>query len=143
MFKKMLLLTLGVFFIASMSVSADCGEDHGKQIKAEMKGMKTEVVGTMVCVDCSLKGEGARAECKVNGCNHAIKTEDGKFISLMKNKYSTDLLSNEAYSKKKVTVAGTYFANANVLDVESFSVDGKKKSWCDHCSAMDGCMAKK
>jgi hypothetical protein len=79
----------------------------------------------------------------VHGHTHALKTTDGKYINFLPNEYSADLLKGEKYSKKKLAVHGIYYANANQLDVESFTVDGKKMGWCNHCSAMDGCAAMK
>lgn len=99
--------------------------------------------GTLVCLGCDLKkAEGARAACSAFGHKHALKTADGKYINLLENQYSKDLLAGEKYHNKKVSIHGIYFANANQLDVETFTVDGKKKGWCDGCKSMDGCMAK-
>lgn len=96
--------------------------------------------GTLVCQACSLKkADGARAACSEYGHTHALKTKDDKFVSFLENQYSADLLKGEKYHNKKITVHGRYFANANVLDVEWFEVDGKKKAWCGHCESMDSC----
>ena len=100
--------------------------------------------GTMVCLSCDLKkADGARSNCKAFGHSHALKTKDGKYINLLANQYSADLLNGEKYHNKEVKLSGVYFANGNQLDVESFEIGGKKKSWCGHCSAMDGCMVGK
>ena len=95
--------------------------------------------GTLVCQGCSLKADGARAACSEYGHKHALKTEDEKYVNFLENQYSADLLQGEKYHNKKMTVHGRYFAKANVLDVEWFEVEGKKKSWCGHCKSMDSC----
>jgi len=99
--------------------------------------------GQLVCLGCDLKGnQGARAECSVYGHDHALKTEDGKFINFLENKYSADLMAGEKYHNQQIKVHGIYFADANLIDVEWFEVDNKTKSWCDHCKQMDSCNSK-
>ena len=99
--------------------------------------------GTLVCLGCDLKkAEGARAACSAFGHKHALKTADGKYISLLENQYSKDLVAGEKYHNQKVSIHGIYHANANQLDVETFTVEGKTKGWCDGCKSMDGCAAK-
>ena len=99
--------------------------------------------GTLVCLGCDLKkAEGARAACSEFGHKHALKTADGKYVNLLENQYSKDLVAGEKYHNKQINVHGVYYANANQLDVETFTVEGKKKSWCGGCKSMDGCAAK-
>ena len=133
MLKKVSLIFVMMLMITSLTLTA------GEQ-KAMNMGQKATFEGTLVCLGCTLKSEeGARAACKEFGHTHALKTEDGKFINFLENKYSQDLLKGEKYGNKKITVRGIYHASANLMDVESFTVDGKMKTWCDHCKAMDGC----
>ena len=143
--KKVLLLSIAALFLFGITAFAGPEHDHSKQAQqTEMNGMEKTIEGTIICLDCTLKKEsGARASCKTNGCNFGLKTADGKFIHLLHNKYSQDLLDNKDYHDKPITLTGTYFANADMFDVASFTVDGHKKTWCDHCNKMDGCMAKK
>ncbi|MCP4580563.1 MAG: hypothetical protein GY839_03020 [candidate division Zixibacteria bacterium] len=114
-----------------------------------LAGDKTEAKhadfeGTLVCLGCDLKNaEDARSACSVFGHTHALKTDDGKYINFLENQYSTDLLDGGKYHNKDVKVHGIYHASANLLDVETFSVDGKSKNWCSHCKTMDSCMAGK
>ncbi len=104
---------------------------------------KVTMAGTLTCSSCSLKAEGAHAACSDHGCTTALKTADGRYISLMQNKFSKNLLSNKDMKNKSIQISGTYFANANMLDVQSYSVDGgAEHSWCGHCKGMDGCAAK-
>ena len=134
--KTAILMTVILLLITSLAVA---GEK-----KAEMKAENATFEGKLVCLGCDLKkAEGARAECSVYGHNHSLKTSDGKYVNLLENKYSADLLNGEKYAGKDIKVQGVYYANANQLDVKSFTVGDKKKSWCGHCKTMDGCMASK
>lgn len=151
--KKGLLLVAAILLIIPFTADASCGScgsekpghthEEGHAHDAMKANMQT-FEGTLVCVNCTLKEtEGARAECKVSGCQHSIKTADGKYINLLENKYSRDLIKGGDMHNKPIKITGTFFADAQMLDVQSFTIDGKTKSWCDHCSAMDECMAKK
>lgn len=109
------------------------------------KGKATQETfdGTLVCLGCDLKKtEGARAACSTFGHTHALKTADGNYINLLENQYSKDLLAGEKYHNQKIKINGIFHATANQFDVESFTVEGKTKSWCDGCKSMDGCAAK-
>ena len=132
-------------------VGSDMAKDKMAQAKtagAKMTegkmGQHMSFDGTLVCQACDLKkAENARAECKTYGHTHALKTSDGRHINFLPNKYSADLMGGEKWHNEKVKVHGVYFANANQLDVETYEVKDKKMGWCDHCSAMDGCMVGK
>ncbi|MFH2049077.1 MAG: hypothetical protein ABIJ12_06495 [bacterium] len=135
-------LILSLFAILAISVPVfACGNDDASIIKAsDVKTDDASFEGTLVCLGCDLKKiEGANSECKISGHTFAIKTADGSYISLMENKYSTDLLNVESNHNKAVKVQGVYFAKANMLDVKSFTIDGKENTWCGQCSKMDGC----
>ncbi len=109
----------------------------------EQKPTEKSFEGKLVCAGCDLKkAEGARAACSVYGHDHVLKKADGSYVSFLENDYSKDLIEGKKYHNKDITVSGTYHATANLLDVKSFSVDGKKKGWCGHCKSMDGCAAK-
>lgn len=141
MIKKVLALATLFAFLA-MSTVALAGDDAEKE-KVE-KAAHGEYTGTLVCLGCSLKGEGANAQCADFGHTHALKTEDGKYLTFLPNKFSSNLLAGEKFHEKAVAVHGVYYANANQLDVQSYTIDGKDYGWCDHCTAMDGCaIAKK
>ena len=128
-----------VFTVAILAIPAMAGEGHDLAKKKEI----TQFEGKLVCLSCDLKmTEGAQAACKEFGHHHALKTGDGKYISFLENKFSRDLIDGEKYQNQDMKVSGVYFAGANQLDVQKFEVGGKTKSWCDHCSSMDGCMSK-
>ena len=145
MFKKISLLTFSFIMLFSLNLMADHHNTKSKMKKSTAaKAEQVTVEGTLVCAACDLKAtEGAGAACKVYGHRHALKTRDGKYINFLENKYSEDLIRGEKYHNKKMTVRGIRYANANLLEVESFEVGDKKMTWCNHCSAMDACMAKK
>lgn len=135
MFKKLSVLIVLALIVSAISISSVQASDN-----ATHKTFK----GKLVCESCDLKQtEGARAACTVFGHKHALKTEDGQYVNFLENQYSKDLINTEKLHNATIKVSGTYFANAHTLDVQSFTVDGKKKAWCEHCSAMDGCMAGK
>ena len=135
--KSVALLTLALFVGAHGAALA--GEGQTKAEGEKEQDMHGEYQGTLVCLGCSLKGDGARSACKEYGHTHALKTGDDEYILFLVNQYSADLMAGEKFHNKEVAVHGVYFANANQLDVETYEVDGKKYGWCDHCSAMDGC----
>ncbi len=142
MTKKLLVVCSILLLIPIMAFAGD-GHDHAKKNVENMSGQVTTVEGTLVCKSCSLKKEfGARAECKLNGCAHALKTADGRFIDFLDNKYAKDL-KGDKYAGKKIKITGTLFAKAHTMDVQKISLDGKVVSWCDNCATMDGCSAKK
>jgi len=152
MMKKFTILTAVFLLVAAVGVSA-CGDSKSetastKSITAQMaslnKGGQVDIEGQLVCLGCSLKkSEGAHAECSTYGHKHALKTTEGVYLTLLENKQSADLVKGEKYHNKLVSIHGVYHANANTLDVESFTVDGKTKSWCGGCKSMDGCSAGK
>ena len=135
---------LAIVLIIAVAIFAGNTGDKGQK-DAQQQAIKAQhktVTGTMVCMGCELKhGEGARAACADFGHQHAIKTEDGKYISLLENKYSKELMG-EKHHNKAVTVHGVLYPRANILDVESFQVDGHKKSWCEGHKNMDACSTK-
>ncbi len=104
------------------------------------KGIHKSFNGTLSCAGCDLKmSEGANSQCKVYGHTHSVKLENGKYISFLENDYSVDLLKGSDWHGKKIEVTGIYYADANLLDVESFNVDGKGYSWCKGHNEMDQC----
>ena len=88
-------MTVILLLVASLAVA---GEK-----KAEMKAENATFEGKLVCLGCDLKkAEGARAECSVYEHKHTLKTSDGKYVNLLENKYSADLLKGEKYSGKDI-----------------------------------------
>ncbi len=135
MYKKTALLIVLVFLFSVIPVTAGDKTSSGKQAEFE---------GTLVCLGCSLKSDdGARAACSTFGHKHALKTAEGKYVNFLENQYSADLMAGKKYHNAEVKVQGVYFANANLLDVETFEVGGKQKGWCGGCKSMDGCSASK
>ncbi|UCE66092.1 MAG: hypothetical protein JSU85_14770 [Candidatus Zixiibacteriota bacterium] len=130
-----ILIVIAVVFGALIIAGAQQTMAEGKHASFE---------GKLVCLGCTLKDEeGARAECKVYGHKHALQTEDGKYITFLENKYSEDLFKGEKYDDKEVSVHGVYYAGANQLDVESYTIDNVTITWCKTHNAMDGCNSHK
>lgn len=139
MFKKLFVVGLAVLFILPAIVFSK-DEMQGKNMQNSKMGEQKTFEGTLVCVKCDLKQEaGARSDCKLYGHEYAIKTADGKYIEFFENKYSEPLLKGDEYANKNVKVTGTYYPSANLIDVSSFTVDGKENTWCDHHQKMDTC----
>lgn len=149
--RKLFLLVIVVSLAFSITASAGCGACGAAKSadKASVKstvidhkheGNQTTLTGTLVCTGCDLKkAEGARAACSLYGHRHSLKTADGHYVDFLENDYSADLVKGEKYHNKQITVRGVEFTNANLIDVESFEVDGQTKAWCNHCKSMDGC----
>ncbi len=136
MFRKVSYLIVLALLVLAIALFA--GE--GKKEKAEYKTFS----GKLVCQGCDLKmAEGARAACKSYGHKHALKTAKGNYVGFLENKFSADLISGEKYHNADVEVRGIYYANANLLDVETYTVDGNGKAWCEGHGAMDACMVSK
>jgi hypothetical protein len=136
-------LTLSLMLIAAVAMAGEQESPKKAEQQVGSKAQHVDMEGTLVCLGCSLKAEGARAQCSTFGHTHALKTADGQYITLLPNKYSADLLKGDKYDKAKLSVHGVYYANANQLDVESFTVGEKVMGWCEGHSAMDGCAAGK
>ncbi len=108
------------------------------------EGKRATFEGKLVCLGCTLKSEeGARSECSKYGHTHALKTEDGKFITFLENVYSENLFKGKDYHNKEVSVHGVYYADANQLDVESYTIGAVTISWCKTHNVMDMCRSHK
>lgn len=147
MFRKSLTLAIGLLLVGSISAMA-CGNEGSvdaqkASITTAMESpQEVTLTGQLVCLGCSLKADGAKAACSEFGHAHSLKTADGRFVSFLQNQFSKSLVAGETAHNKQVEVTGTYFANANMLDVNSFSIDGGKlQSWCGGCKGMDACKA--
>ncbi len=142
MSKKTFFIICSFLLVLPIMVQAGPEHDHGQKNVEKIDGKVTTLEGVLVCKNCSLKKDfGARSECKIRGCQHALKTTDGKFVEFLDNKYSQGLKDTK-YAGKQIKVTGTFFANANTMDVQTITVEGKTVSWCDNCASMDGCSAK-
>jgi len=125
-------LVLNLAILLMVGALAFAGE------KVEQKTFK----GTLSCMGCDLKvGSGANAQCKVYGHDHALKLEDGSYISFMENDHSEKLIhaADGKWHGKKIEVTGDFFGNANVIDVKSFKTMDKSFSYCSGHKNMDQC----
>jgi len=138
--RKSLTILSAVLLVAAAGAQACDDQGATKTAAVTTEAAHKTFDGTLVCMGCDLKkAEGARASCSAFGHKHAVKTADGIYVNLLENQYSKDLLAGDKYHNKLVKVHGVYHATANQLDVETFTVDGKQKGWCDGCKSMDGC----
>ena len=128
--RKGLVLNLAILLI--IGALAFAGE------KGEMKTFK----GTLSCMGCDLKMEaGAHSQCKIYGHKHALKLEDGSYVSFLENDHSADLIAagDGKWHGKNVEVTGTYYKKGNAIDVVSFKTMDKDFSWCEGHNKMDQC----
>jgi len=137
MLSKIFGLLFAVVFVIVLPLLAVTTQSSGRPAE-------TVIEGKLVCMACELKaGEGARAACGEYGHEYGLKTAAGKYLGFLENRYSKDLMAGEKYLDKTIVVHGHHHLAANLIDVESFEIDGKKISWCGQCRAMDGCNASK
>ncbi len=109
------------------------------------KGEQKTLKGTLSCMGCDLKMEsGAHSQCKAYGHKHALKLEDGSYVSFMENDHSEKLI-NAADGKwhgQQIEVTGNFFAKGNVIDVTDFKTSDKSFSFCAGHKGMDQCQSK-
>jgi len=139
MFKRILSLAMIVAFVGMQGVAIAGDQGDAKHDDKAEQAEHAKMQGKLVCLGCTLKGEGARAECSEYGHTHALMVEDDEMVLFLPNKYSAALMEGGKLHDQMVMVAGVYYEDANMIDVEVYEVDGQKYGWCDHCSAMDGC----
>ena len=81
------------------------------------------IKGKVVCQGCTLKKEkGAKAQCSIYGHINAIKTKDGKIWTILENDKSTELINNHDYAGKDIEIKGKKFAEAQIIEVDTFKV---------------------
>ncbi|MEW5797018.1 MAG: hypothetical protein AB1772_11740 [Candidatus Zixiibacteriota bacterium] len=134
----------GLFLVVALTTAglfAQQKQDESKNATPTItKPEHVDISGTLVCLGCSLKkSEGARSACSVYGHEHALKTDAGQYVNFLENQYSADLIKGDKYANKKLSIHGILHSSANLVDVESFTVDGSMVTWCDGHKAMDLC----
>ena len=130
--RKGLILVMAAMFLLSLIAWAD------------QKGKLKTINGTLSCMNCDLKtSNDARAQCKIYGHNFALKLEDGLYISFMENDHSEALINagEGKWFGQMVTVTGTYYPGAHLIDVQNFKLIDKEFGWCEGHKAMDQCHA--
>ena len=81
------------------------------------------IKGKVICQGCTLKKEkGAKAQCSIYGHINAIKTKDGKIWTILENDKSTELINNHDYAGKDIEIKGKKFAEAQIIEVNTFKV---------------------
>jgi len=114
----------------------------GLLVFAGNKGEQKTLSGTLSCTGCDLKkAAGAHSQCKIYGHRHTLKLADGNYVSFMENDHSEMLLNagGGKWHGQEVEVSGTYFAHANIIDVEDFQIKDKSYGWCAGHKDMDQC----
>lgn len=111
-------------------VLANCGMCGKGEKKTEEKIAVSADAKTfqaaVICLGCTLKKEqGAKALCSLFGHKNALRTQDGKIWTILENKTSTELINLHDYAGKNIEVVGKKFADAQVIEVNSFNVLGE------------------
>ena len=117
--KTLLLCALAVAISCTIAVSSPRAGDE-------------TIEGEVICLGCTLKkADGAKAQCSVYGHKNAIKTGDGGILTILENDQSTKLINDHDYAGKKVEIQGRVFPEANVIQVDSFTVPPESKAGAD------------
>ena len=81
------------------------------------------IKGKVICQGCTLKKEKqAKAQCSIYGHINAIKTKDGKIWTILENDKSTELINNHDYAGKDIEIKCKKFAEAQIIEVNTFKV---------------------
>jgi len=135
--KKGFILMTAALMLISLTAMAGNTEKADKMGKI---GETKTFTGILSCPACDLKMDSeAHAQCKVYGHKHALKLENGKYISFLENDHSEDLIKGGDWNGQKIEVSGVYYPDANMIDVDSFKVMGQEFGWCDGHKKMDQC----
>jgi len=140
--RSIILLSCLVLLLASLVYANDKDTYAGKVHNKKMIGVERTIKGELVCLGCDLKESGARSDCVTNGHNMRFKSQNGLYLSLLTNKYSKNLLSDKNLLHKPLEITGYHFANAQTLDIISYTIGDNTTSWCTVCSKMDNCSSK-
>lgn len=161
---KISTLLLWILFLfvfgANQVIAGECGSKGAScshPAPAQAKPTKVEnvnVEGEIICIACTLKHEEeAKAQCSIYGHDHSVKVDkivdaNGKEISqdysgqiyqVLPNDRSNDLLTQDNHHKK-VTISGKIYPNANLIEVERYSIKNGENTedykWCEKCNKM-------
>lgn len=101
-------------------------------------------IGTYLCISCDLeKTAGLNAQCETFGHHHGIKLSNGRYIYLLENDHSADLIKGGGRENFPIQVTGYYDRFARTLDVQKYKIDGIESTWCQEHHRMDPCSSHK
>ncbi len=141
--KSILILSCLILFLGTISFAVDDNAYSGKVHNKKMSGVERTIKGELVCLGCDLKESGARSDCKSDGHTIRLKSQNGLYLTLLSNQYSANLLTDPKLLHKPIEITGYHYANAQTLDVNSYTIDSNKFNWCTRCQKMDNCAQKK
>ena len=106
---------------------------------AQQLGEKRALTGTWTCLSCDLKGlDGSdHKQCEDAGHKHCLKLDNGNYVFFLENDRSADIIKGGRKHDVRITVEGTYYPKAHTIDVQSYTIDGRKTAWCDTHHRMD------
>jgi hypothetical protein len=129
---------LSIFILPAVLLLAAGGIAGGKPAVKDLKILK----GTWTCPICDAKGlKGGKAECEDLGHKHALRLDDGKYVTFVENARSEALVVGGGRHNTRVEVCGLYDPSTHVIDLDSFEIDGIWSTWCEKDGRMDMCRA--
>lgn len=142
MMKHRLLILLSALAVFGLSAAPAGAGGWDKE-----KGLsKTKIVGELICVGCSLKRmDGANAQCGLYA-QHAlgVKTSDGTFWNIIDNATGHEVIRGHGFlDGKQITIDGYIYPVANMIEIDSFEVEGvTKEQIAKHAWELDQVVAK-
>jgi hypothetical protein len=98
--------------------------------------------GTWLCPTCAeMKQADTPENCESKGHTHALKLDDGQWITFVANARATALIHGGGREKAKIEVYGLFDSKTQTLDVDAYRIDEAWSTWCDHDGRMDFCRA--
>lgn len=81
---------------------------------------KIALDGTVVCVCCEMKSEGAHLQCKKYGHVYGIRTDNGVLWTIIKNDKGMEIIDHNFLIGTRIKITGWFHLNSNYIDIEGF-----------------------
>jgi hypothetical protein len=96
--------------------------------------------GAWTCPTCDATGtQEAYETCEALGHKHALKLDNGEYVSFVNNARGEALINGGGRHTVKITVVGFYDSSTHSIDVDAYQMDGQWTSWCEKDQRMDFC----
>jgi mycothiol system anti-sigma-R factor len=89
-------------------------------IYASKSENKISLTGTVVCICCEMKRDGAHSQCKKYGHMYGLKTDNGVLWTIMKNDKGIEIIDHSSLIGTRVKITGWFHLNSNYVDIEEF-----------------------
>jgi len=118
------------FLVLALNTAVFAGRTHKEE----------NFEGTYTCMVCDLLGqEGLKSQCEDLGHQHGLRLDNGKYIHFLKNDHSFDLIAGGGRHDVRLSINGTYYPEARMVNVDHYTIDGITTAWCGNHSRMDKC----